>query len=79
MTTKERIIEVISNLDENRLREILETALAVKNRPQGEPGWLFLERTKNIHIDPEDLKLMAQAIEEEFETIGDEHDVNFDE
>ncbi|MBI1258233.1 MAG: hypothetical protein GC204_12240 [Chloroflexi bacterium] len=79
MTTKEQIIERIDELNEDQQREILETIDRIKNRPKGEPGWLFLERTKAIHIDPEDLKLMEQAIEEEFENIDPEPDVNFDE
>jgi hypothetical protein len=79
MTTKEQIIQQLDTLNENQQREILDTITRVKNRPRGEPGWLFLERTKDIHIDPEDLRLMEQAIEEEFENIEEEPDVNFDE
>ncbi|HVU10961.1 MAG TPA: hypothetical protein VHD90_06770 [Phototrophicaceae bacterium] len=78
MTTKEQIINHIDDLNENQLREVLNAVLRVKNQPKGEPGWLFLEQTKDIRISPEDIKLMEQAIKEEFENIDEEPDVDFD-
>lgn len=75
MTTKEEIIERLDELNEDQQREILDAIFRVQNRPKGEPGWLFLERTKNIRFDDD----MIKAIEAEFENIDDDPDVNFDE
>jgi hypothetical protein len=46
-------------------------------RPKGESGELFLQRTVSIHIDADDLRLMEQAIEAEFERVDDLPEVNF--
>lgn len=75
MTTKEEIIERLDELNEDQQREILRTIETLKSRPKGEPGWLFLERTKNIRFDDD----MIKAIEEAFDNIDDDPDVNFDE
>lgn len=78
MDYKAQILEQIDDLNEDQQREILDAVLRVKNRPKGEPGRLFLERTKDIRFDPEELMLMEQAIEEACENIDPEPDVNFD-
>ncbi len=76
---KDRIVERLDQLSGEQQREVWEYIETLQDRPRGEPGYLFLERTKHLHIDPEDLKLMEQAIEEDCERIDDEPDVNFPE
>jgi hypothetical protein len=59
-------------------RQVLEFTRSLK-RPQGVSGKEFLERTKDIHIDPVDLKLMQEAIEEAFERPSNFPEVDFGE
>jgi len=67
-TLTQQIIEQLNRLTPDQQQKILNYARGL-GRPRGTPGKEFIERTKDIHIDPEDLRLMEQAIEEEFERI----------
>jgi hypothetical protein len=67
-TIEQEIIEAIQKLDSENQRRVLEYARSLR-RPKGISGKEFLERTKDIHISPEDLDLMQKAIEEEFERV----------
>lgn len=72
------ILDALHKLNVDQQRRVLEFAQGL-TRPKGEPGWLFLERTRDIHIEPDDLKAMEQAIEEACEQIHDFPEVNLDE
>jgi hypothetical protein len=81
MTLEQEIMVEVQKLDVDMQRHILEIVRGLtqlKNVLQGEPGWLFLERTSHIHIEPGDLKLMEEAIEEWCERIDDFPEVDFD-
>ncbi|MBZ0281628.1 MAG: hypothetical protein K8L97_12885 [Anaerolineae bacterium] len=78
ITLEQEIMDVVRKLNIEEQRTVLEQARRLAE-PKGEPGWLFLERTQNIHIAADDLKLMEQAIEEAFEKIDDLPEVKFDE
>jgi uncharacterized protein with ParB-like and HNH nuclease domain len=77
MTIKEAIIEVVDNLDAEQQRLVLTYVQALSKRPKGLTGEEFLERTKHIHIDEDDLKQMEEAIEEAFEQVGDLPEIKF--
>ncbi|MBE2270038.1 MAG: hypothetical protein IAE80_17505 [Anaerolinea sp.] len=74
----ERIMDVVKQLDAEKQKRVLEFVTEIE-RSKGEPGWLFLERTAHVHIDPEDLRLMQQAIEEDCEQIDDDPGIEFPE
>ncbi len=65
ITLEQEILDIIRKLNVEQQRAVLAEARRLAD-PKGEPGWLFLERTQNIHIAADDLKLMEQAIEEAF-------------
>jgi len=69
MTLEQEILEVVRRLNTQQQREALEY-LRDLEQPKGEPGWLFIERTRDIHIEPDDLKAMADAIEEDCERVN---------
>jgi hypothetical protein len=73
MTYEQEIIEQIRLLDVEERRRVLEFARSLRY-PKGISGKEFLERTKDIRFDDD----MIKAIEEGFETIDDDPDVNFD-
>jgi hypothetical protein len=75
---EEELIERVRRLDAEKQRKVLDYVRDLE-RPKGESGRVFLERTQHVHIDPDDLKLMEQAIEEWCERIDDFPEVNFDE
>jgi hypothetical protein len=75
---EQEILEQIRDMNEAQQKEVLAFARGLK-RPTGESGKQFIERTKDIHIDPEDLALMKAAIEEWCERADDFPEVNFDE
>jgi hypothetical protein len=75
---EQEILEQIRQMNEEQQKEVLAFARSLK-RPEGETGKQFIERTKGIHIDPEDLALMQEAIEEWCERTYDFPQVNFDE
>jgi hypothetical protein len=66
-TLEQEIMEAVQRLDTTRKRQVLDYARDLTARPKGISGKEFLERTRDIHIDPADLKLMEEAIEEAFE------------
>lgn len=72
------ILEQIRDMSEEQQKEVLAFARGLK-RPKGVSGKEFIERTKDIHIAPEDLALMQAAIEEAFERPSEFPEVNFDE
>ncbi len=73
---KQEILEQLDRLNADQQRQVLEFARGLQ-RPVGEPGWMFIERTRDIWIDPADLEVMKQVIEEECERIDpDEWDDN---
>lgn len=76
-TYEQQIIEQIRDMSDEQQRQVLEFTRTLK-RPKGISGKEFLERTKDIHIDSEDLKRMQEAIEEAFERPSDFPEVNFD-
>jgi hypothetical protein len=61
-SAKELIIEQLDHLTSEQQQQVLDFTRSVA-RPRGEPGKLLLERTQDIHIDPEDLEIMRQVIE----------------
>jgi hypothetical protein len=75
-TLEQAIIALVHRLDAAKQRQVLEYAQGL-TRPKGEPGELFLQRTVSIHIDADDLRLMEQAIEAEFERVDDLPEVIF--
>ena len=77
MTLEQEIIEAVHKLTNEQKRELLEHAHRL-TQPKGISGKEFMERTKDIHIAPQDLKAMQQAIEEWCERIDDFPEVNFD-
>lgn len=77
-TYEQQILEQIREMNEEQQREVLAFARSMK-RPKGISGKEFIERTKDIRIDPEDLKLMQDAIEEWCERVSDFPEVNFNE
>lgn len=81
MTLEQEILTEVKKLNTDMQRHLLEIVRGLTNTSSqsiGEPGWLFLERTRHIHIPTEDLAEMAQIIEEECERIDDFPEVNFD-
>lgn len=77
ITLEQELLDQVRKLDRNQQRRVVAYARALHTRPKGQSGAEFLERTKNIHIDADDLKRMEQAIEEAFEQISDLPEVNF--
>jgi hypothetical protein len=65
---KQEILEQLDRLDTEQQRQVLAFMRSLST-PQGIPGWLFIERTKNLRIDLADLEIMKQAIEEDCERI----------
>jgi hypothetical protein len=74
-TIKQQIIEQLDALTEEQQKRVLAFTASLV-RPRGEPGSLLLERTRDIHIAPDDLEKMKQVIEEDCERIDwDEWDL----
>ena len=78
ISLEQEIIEAVHRMTDEQQRELLQHAHRLV-RPKGISGKEFLERTRDIHIDPEDLKLMEEAIEEWCERTTDSPEVRFDE
>jgi hypothetical protein len=78
ITFEQELLEAARQLDKEGQRRILAYARALRTRPKGLSGQEFLERTKDIHIDPDDLRRMEQAIEEAFEQVSNLPEVRFD-
>jgi hypothetical protein len=66
-TYEQELLEEARRLDPEQRRRVLAYARALRTRPKGLSGKEFLARTKDIHIEADDLKRMEQAIEEAFE------------
>jgi hypothetical protein len=64
------LLEVVQGLTDDQKQTVLQYARTIK-QPVGEPGWLFVERTRHIHIPAEDLEAMQKAIDEAFGQIED--------
>jgi len=82
ITIEQEILAAVQKLDRDMQQHILEIVRGLvqpKSVVQGEPGWLFIERTRDIHIEPEDLQLMEQAIEEDRARYKSFPEVDFDE
>lgn len=73
MTLEQEILEQISRLTGQQKQRVLDFVRTL-NRPSGESGHLFIERTKHVHIDPAELYEITQAIEEGCEQIEDDRD-----
>ena len=58
---EQAILEQVRQLNEEQQRQVLAFTRTL-NRPKGVSGKEFLEGTKNIHIEPDDLVLMQAAI-----------------
>lgn len=65
---EQRIFDEVRKLDSGQQQQVLAYIRSLE-RPRGEPGWQFLERTRDIHINPADLETMRQAIEEHCEKV----------
>ncbi|MBE2184932.1 MAG: hypothetical protein IAE89_15995 [Anaerolineae bacterium] len=48
-------------------------------RLQGTPGKVFVQQTRDIHIEPDDINRMTDAINEAFKQVEDFPEVIFDE
>ncbi|MAS36478.1 MAG: hypothetical protein CL610_20915 [Anaerolineaceae bacterium] len=77
MTLEQELLEQVRKLDRDQQRRVMAYARALHTRPKGLSGSVFLERTKDIHIDVGDLERMEQAIEETFEGVSDVPEVRF--
>ena len=77
-TFEQELLDAARQLDREQQRRVLIYARALRTRPKGLSGQEFLERTKDIRIDPDDLNRMSQAIEEAFEQINELPEVRFD-
>lgn len=62
-TLQQQIADAVSTLSEQQARQVLNFALRLQGKLQGEPGSLFLERTKNLGFSREDLDEMARVIQ----------------
>ena len=81
-TLDQEIMSEVQKLDTEMQLHILEIVRGLarqKGLPQGEPGWLFVERTRHIHIEPDDLQLMENAIMEDRARVYGFPKVNLDE
>lgn len=78
MNLEQEILAEAKKLNPDQQRLILAYARALATRPKGMSGKAFLEATQNIHIDPDDLKRMEEAIEAEFEQVRDLPEVDLD-
>ncbi len=65
---EQEIVEAVQRLDTEHQRRVLEFVKSLKS-PKGISGKEFLERTRDIQIDPADLEIIARAIEEDCERI----------
>lgn len=68
ITLEQAILEQLRKLNADQQNRVLEFARNL-SQPRGEPGKLFLERIRDIHIDPADLEIMRQVAEEDCEQI----------
>ena len=68
LSLKEQIISQLDQLTAEQQELVLGYTKALA-RPRGVAGKEFIARTRDIHIDPDDLRQMEQAIEEEFERL----------
>jgi hypothetical protein len=66
---EQEILAEVRKLDTGRQQQVLDYIRSLE-RPHGEPGWRFLERTRDVHIDSSDLEAMRQAIVENCERDG---------
>jgi hypothetical protein len=69
LSLEQQILEQFRNLDSDQQQQVLDFIHHLKRHPPGEPGWLFLERTRDIYIPDEDLEAIKRAIEEDCEGI----------
>ena len=65
---EQELLEQIRKLDTEQQKQVLDFVRQL-NRPQGELGKDFLERTSKIHISKEDLEEMKRVAEEDEERI----------
>jgi hypothetical protein len=59
-------------------QELVVSLVERLGRPKGEPGHLFIERTRDIHFNQDDVQEMEQAIEEAVEQPAEFQEVSFD-
>jgi hypothetical protein len=78
MTLEQEILDVVRRLDSDRQREALAYPRDLEQL-KGEPGWQIIEHAREIAFPVEDLREMAEAIEDWCERIDDAPEVNFDE
>jgi hypothetical protein len=65
---EQELFEQIRKLDTDQKKQVLDFVRGL-NRPKGEMGKDFLERTRDIEISKEDLQIMKQVAEEDEERI----------
>ena len=73
---EQEIIDVIHSMTPEMQREALDR-LRQMARPKGTPGWEAVQHAREIAFPKEDLKEIAQAIEEWCERIDDFPEVSF--
>ena len=65
VSVKEQIIHELDNLTPEQQQQVLDLARELQGAlPPGIPGEVLLARAREINFDPEDLKEIADAIEE---------------
>jgi hypothetical protein len=71
MSVLPELLSMLEKMSETQQRELL-AQLRPSEKPIGEPGWLFVERTRHIHLPTEDAEDMLRVIEEGCEGIEDD-------
>ena len=63
MSVLPELLHAIEKMSEEEQRELL-ARLHPPKKIVGEPGWLFVERTRHIHLPDEDAEDMLRVIED---------------
>lgn len=63
MSVLSELLQAIEKMSEDEQRNLL-ARLHPSEKIVGEPGWLFVERTRHIHLPDEDATEMLSVIEE---------------
>jgi len=71
LSVEQQIVDEVRKLNKEQQRRVLDFMHALI-RPPTISGREFLERTRNIRIDPSDLEIMSQAADEDCEQINED-------